>query len=394
MIDIQKYLIAWFIEFGSAQEYKWVVPSSIFWEYKLLFEYLADNWNAKTPEYYAVCAKIGNKKIIDMLERLDVSFVYKKAEYVEKLFNIYVTDTLAVDKSPMELLESVKETYIKLSFIKNQSIWWVTKVDSLMEKLFEDISDAIEYWDVNEGYKTGIATLDKYTWWLVKGRTMRVSAYSNTGKSALSYSVVNSALKQWAKVLYFTLEIESSDLRNRLLSNYYDIPIWKFEKKSALHWINIWDYAKMDLYISSNVFSITEIEKITKSVKPDVLVIDYVQLIEWDGKDEYNQMNYVSRKIRKIASENNIAIFDLSQVPNDWKEYRKWGVIPSKWSGELVAAASIVLVMVESKFPWKINLHIAKNRHWQKGKCIELVPNFETSSFQDNWEIEPDVSKF
>ena len=83
-----------------------------------------------------------------------------------------------------------------------------------------------------------------------------MSAYSNTGKSALSYAVTNSAIRQGAKVLYFSLEIPKEDLRNRLLSNYYHIPIHKFDEKSTLANLDMSDYASKELYISSESFGI------------------------------------------------------------------------------------------------------------------------------------------
>lgn len=157
-----------------------------------------------------------------------------------------------------------------------------------------------------------------------------MSAYSNTGKSALSYAVTNSVIRQGARVLYFSLEIPKEDLRNRLLSNYYQLPISHFEEKSKLVGLDMSDYGSKELYISSDAFGIADIEKITRSVKPDVVVIDYLQLIKGDGNTEYEQMNDVARRIRRMSAENSVAIFDLSQVSNEGKKYKKGDVIPSK----------------------------------------------------------------
>lgn len=105
-------------------------------------------------------------------------------------------------------------------------------------------------------------------------------------------------------------------------------------------------------------------------------------------------MNDVARRIRKLSAEHKIAVFDLSQVSNDSKKYKKGDVIPSKGSGELVAAANVVFVMEESKHSGRINLFLAKNRHGVKGKCFELIPNFQYSSFEDEGEIEPEGKNF
>ena len=61
-----------------------------------------------------------------------------------------------------------------------------------------------------------------------------------------------------------------------------------------------------------------------------MIVIDYLQLVKGEGNTEYEQMNDVARRIRKISAENNVAVFDLSQVSNEGKKYKKGDVIPAK----------------------------------------------------------------
>lgn len=393
-----------------------IINSSDFYvkENWIIFEAITELFLQKTPidiltvrEYLDDRQQLDviwwNKTLIDLAESIFTSAnieqyarIVKQKSILRKfikagndIFLSWYDEEADIEK----LLEMVWNTYDKLSSISETDVK-VTKIWSLLFDLQDDIEEAIEFWDKAQGYKTGIDTIDKYTWWIVKGRTMRLSAYSNTGKSALSYSIVNSVLRQWAKVLYFSLEIPKEDLRNRLLSNYYHIPIHNFDKKSSLKDFDMSEYAGKDLFISSEFFSMSDIERITKSLKPDIVFIDYVQLIKWEWNTEYEQMNDVARRIRKLTSDCNIWVFDLSQVANEGKEYKKGSVIPSKWSGELVSAANIVLVMQESKFPWKINIHIAKNRHWVKWKCFELIPNFQFSDFKDEGEIEPENKAF
>ena len=154
------------------------------------------------------------------------------------------------------------------------------------------------------------------------------------------------------------------------------------------------DYASKELYISSESFGIWDIERLTRSIRPDVVVIDYLQLVKGEGNTEYEQMNDVARRIRKMSAENDIAVFDLSQVSNEGKKYKKGDVIPAKWSGELIAAANVVFVMEEAKTPGRINLFLAKNRHGIKGKCFTLKPNFQCSEFEDEWDFEWDNPNF
>lgn len=289
--------------------------------------------------------------------------------------------------SASELLGMVAKTYENLSLIAETENK-VSKISDLVFLLHDDIEDAVEFGDKQRGYVTWIPTLDKYTGWIHKWRTIILSAYSNTGKSALSYAIANAVLKQWAKVLYFSLEIPKEDLRDRLLSNYYEMPIQAFEKKSSLSSFDMSSYGEKELYIVSEMFAISDIERITKSIKPDVVFIDYVQLVKGEWNGEYEQMNDVARRIRKLSAETNCGIFYLSQVSNDGKQFKKWDVIPSKGSGELISVSNVALVLKEGEFEGKLDLIIAKNRHWRKGIAIELTPDFRFSSFEDGGEVQ------
>ena len=381
--NLQKYLIGWFMEYWYAQDYQDIIPSKLFGIYEKLFLHLCKNWISKTPDFYALCSEIWVKYITEAMDMSDSSFVTSRDKYIEKLLDIYVTGELSKQLSPMEVLDKTKEIYAKLEHVKLWTTGGISKIDNLLFSLQDEIEEAISYGDKKVWYSTGIQLIDKYTWWVIKGRTIRVSAYSNVGKSSLSYWIANSILRQWAKVVYFSLEIPKSDLRDRLLSNYYKISIEKFSKKSTLENFDMSEYAEKQLYVCTDVFTISEIERITQTIKPDVIFIDYIQLVKWEWSTEYEQMNDVARRIRKLTEENNVACFDLSQVWNEDAKYKKGGKIPAKWSGELVSAASQVFVMSESNFPWKVNICLAKNRHWVKWVTHEFTPDFLTCSFNN-----------
>lgn len=337
-----------------------------------------------------------NKILIDIAESMfSISNVVQYAQIVKQksILRKFIQAGNSIflswyneDADIQELLWMVGKTYEQLASI-SETQEKVSKICDLIYTLQDEVEYAAEFWDKYQGYATGIRTIDKYTGGIMKGRTMRLSAYSNTWKSALSYFIVNSVLKQWAKVLYFSLEIPKEDLRNRLLSNYFKMPIQAFDTKKSLMNFDMSEYWTKELYIVSDLFWMSDIERITRSIKPDIVFIDYVQLVRWEWASEYEQMNDVARRIRKLTADNNCAVFDLSQVSNEGKEYKKWSVIPSKWSGELISAANVVLVMKEGETDWLLELIIAKNRHWKKGICTELKPDFRFSSFEDLGEI-------
>lgn len=89
-------------------------------------------------------------------------------------------------------------------------------------------------------------------------------------------------------------------------------------------------YPADSLTIHDGLRSMDEIETAVSKLKPDVLVLDYVQKIRVDGKTEYERMTDVANRMQDLAVRENVMIFDLSQVSNDGKDFVHGSVVPSK----------------------------------------------------------------
>ena len=98
-------------------------------------------------------------------------------------------------------------------------------------------------------------------------------------------------------------------------------------------------------------------------------------------------MTNIAIDIQQMAIKNNIAVFDLSQVSNEWAKYKKWWIIPSKGSGALVASADVGLLLQRE---WeKTSLFIAKNKFWHNGVEIQMSVDFSKWDFVDESELVP-----
>lgn len=65
------------------------------------------------------------------------------------------------------------------------------------------------------------------------------------------------------------------------------------------------------------------IETLTKKLKPDVVMIDFVQNVITEDRTEYERMTNVAVSIQNLAVSENVAVFDLSQVSNEGKDFVK-----------------------------------------------------------------------
>lgn len=235
------------------------------------------------------------------------------------------------------------------------------------------------------GYSTGFKLLDKYTEGIQKWTVTRLNAYSNVGKSKFSYQIVNQLLDQNAHVIYFSLEVPKNTVIYNLVANKYKMPIWDVYRMDFWD-IDFWELFTKNLEIIDDKYNLSDILQYAELRKPDAIIIDFVQNIQAEWK-EYERMTNIAVSIQQLAIKNNIAVFDLSQVSNEWANYASGDAIPSKWSGALVASADVGLMLKREKWvEWKIVLHIAKNKFWQNGKSIDYSVDFSRWLFIEEWE--------
>lgn len=232
-------------------------------------------------------------------------------------------------------------------------------------------------------YNWPFKEIDFFTQGIIEGKVYTIWAYSNTWKSQLAYEYVSFFLKEGKKVMFISTETSVWDLylyitRNLKRQSYNNVINWNFElKKEHLNWFIPFD----------DVFSLEEIEKKIKEYKPDLVFIDFIQSIQWPWNSDYERMTKLAVWVQRIAIQNNITIFSLSQVNNDSKNSTD---IILKWSWWLVASSDIILWLFFEN--WERKLKIAKNKFWAVWKVfimnidfniweIKLTPDFNNNDY-------------
>lgn len=230
-------------------------------------------------------------------------------------------------------------------------------------------------------YETGLPLLDKYTEWIQKWTLMRLNAYSNVGKSKFSYQIVNKLIEQNAHVVYFSLEVQAVQMIYSLMANKYKKTMTEIYQME-IDELDMWELFSKKLEIVCDKYELDEIIWYATMRKPDVVIIDFVQNIRWKW-DEYERMTDIAIRLQQFAIKNNIAIFDMSQISNEWAKSTNTDVIHSKWSGALVASADVALMMNRSKADESIiTIKIAKNKFWWR-KCMDYKVDFESWIFKE-----------
>ena len=70
------------------------------------------------------------------------------------------------------------------------------------------------------------------------------------------------------------------------------------------------------MHFYDDMYSLVEIERILNETELDFVVIDFIQNIILDSRDEYSKLTEISLRLQKIAKKRNLCILGLSQLSN------------------------------------------------------------------------------
>lgn len=178
--------------------------------------------------------------------------------------------------------------------------------------------------DVGESnVKTGFYKIDDAMGGLEPGDVTVVAARPGCGKSAFATQIVENVAKQGGKVGYFNLEMRESQIYERFISHSQEIELTRLKRAKTFlgdeqdHFTKKnREIEKYNVTVVSNCFTVRKIKAECRHQNYDLIVIDYMQLIEGDKKhgSRNEEVGAISREIKKLAMELNVHIIVLSQL--------------------------------------------------------------------------------
>jgi len=180
------------------------------------------------------------------------------------------------------------------------------------------------------GIRTGFYDLDKATAGLHGGELIILAARPGMGKTAFALNIAtNAAFSTDKAIAIFNLEMSAEMLVNRMIASVGGIDSYKLSTGKLEH--NDWKryneamskLANTNIFIEDNA-SITAPEIKAKcrrlSSQPKglgLVVIDYLQLIQGNGKRSFNreqEISEISRSLKILSKELNVPVIALSQL--------------------------------------------------------------------------------
>ena len=192
----------------------------------------------------------------------------------------------------------------------------------LDKKLLQDVWGDLENQN-KTFFKTGFEDLDCILGIQEqKGALITIGARPAMGKTTFMLSIMENILLKNKRCLYFSLEMSKEQLITRLLFEIAEISFIKskmnnmdekdWEKLSdAMNNLLMWDL-KID---DNSGIKTEEIETAIKEQQPDVVFIDYLQLMDGKRKqDRCTQIEEIIKDLKRIAKENGVVIVIASQL--------------------------------------------------------------------------------
>jgi replicative DNA helicase len=175
---------------------------------------------------------------------------------------------------------------------------------------------------------TGFAALDDFLGGLQRTDLVVLAAKTSLGKTSLALNVArNAAVNQKACIALFSLEMSRDAVVQRLLASESGVDsrrvrLWRFSEKEELKIMEASGVlSEAAIYIDdSPVLRVVDIRSKARRLHfergIDLIIIDYLQLIQGEGKSEtrVQEISNITRALKTIARELNVPILALSQL--------------------------------------------------------------------------------
>ena len=281
----------------------------------------------------------------------------------------------------------------------------IQPINAVLQDTFDMIEKLCTEKKEVTGITTGFKDLNKKINGLQRTDLILLAARPAMGKTAFSLNLVqNAALKGDASVAVFSLEMSKEQLVQRMLSAQSNVELSKIKTGTLgeSDWPRIIDgmavLSEAKIFIDDTPgIKISEVRSKCRRLKMekglDLILIDYLQLMEGEGKNENRQQEIakISRSLKILAKELDcpvVALSQLSRSPELRKDHRPI-LSDLRESGSIEQDADIVMFLYRDEYyhddSEKKNIGeviVAKKRHGETGN-VELVWFGQVQKFAD-----------
>ncbi len=280
----------------------------------------------------------------------------------------YATDN---DNNSINLIEKTEQSLFNLTN-KNDVSLGPRDFEDIMYKTLDYAEKAFKKSDDVIGLKTGLSDFDKKIGGLHKSDLIIIAGRPSMGKTAFATNIAsnisknNNKNKKIKNVLFFSLEMSSEQLATRLLGELAEISSENIRTGNLTKpdfnklMVSSEGLKKLNLYIDDTpALSISSIRTRARRVKRkfglDLLILDYLQLVNGDSKSNDNRVQEISditRGLKAIAKELEIPVIALSQLSRkvEDREEKRPQLSDLRESGAIEQDADLVVFLYREEY--------------------------------------------
>lgn len=320
-----------------------------------------------TPQYRAF--------ITDIIDTTPTAANYK--EYMELLLNEYALYTARQTAIEIPKLADYADLgKIEESIDKLKGIISAQGTDVLpdMTAVYGDFLDML---DTTPDYiKLGFESLDSRLY-IKKGSYVVIGARPSLGKTALALNMADEISKS-RKTIFFSLETGLSTLYERYFTAALDLDFKMIMDRTLTEddWRDIGSkYPQIKerklRFCEAGGLTVREICSRALKEQAEVIFIDYLGLVNGEGKSEYERVSHVSKYLHTFAQKYKITVIVLSQLNRDTVWNDRPDMSNLRDSGQVEQDADVIMLLHKplGSDPLR-EVIIAKNKEGQTGDAV------------------------
>lgn len=298
---------------------------------------------------------------------------------------------------------------------QGRNIGGLLPISSVVQTVYENISEAASSGKTIPGVSTGLKDLDKYILGLNKGELVLIAARPAMGKTSIALNIAIDVAKSTKQtVAVFSLEMSREQLVSRILAREGSIPAQNMltGQLSPDEWRRLASAAQLvsatDMRIDDNsMLTVSDmIAQCRRLSNLGLVVIDYLQLMQSaGGKQNSNEnrqqvVSEISRMMKIMAKELNVPVVCLSQLNRATvgRSDKRPMLNDLRDSGAIEQDADVVIALhregyynPESEDPYLAEAIVLKNRKGQTGTVyLQWLPEFTSFGNRSNMSDEDD----
>ncbi len=226
----------------------------------------------------------------------------------------------------------------------NDDIFMMNIMANILEKLESGAEERI---------KTNIRAIDKRTNGIGKKELIAIGAGSGVGKTSIGLKIALEAYMQGKSILIISREMSKEQVAERILLHQIGMEKSKYDSRAFddSDWRRLIQamqiYSTKKIAIDDKVSTIQGIKRRIRELKPDLVMIDYVQLLtpSSDANTREREVAELSRELKNITLDFEISVIQLTQLADKGNDYRPHGETYTRESRAIYHDSNVVIYL-------------------------------------------------